>query len=126
MTRILPDTNPNFSLPFFDDVTRLEICDSMDRWSTWSGFHHFRRLSHILLPVYDDFGVPFFTRDAVWVVKDLLAHCETLQVCVLRHHSTIDILFWAEEALDLLKRIEDARLVFILTPVDKPSDWWAV
>ncbi|KIM72746.1 hypothetical protein PILCRDRAFT_829585 [Piloderma croceum F 1598] len=124
LTHILP-TNSRFSLPFFDNVTHLEISDLMDHWSTWSGFHHLRRLSHILLPVYDDFGTPFFTPDAVWVVKDLLAHCETLQVCVLCHRSTTDILCGLEEALDPLECIEDTRLVFILMPMDKRSDWRA-
>ncbi|KIM74483.1 hypothetical protein PILCRDRAFT_702990 [Piloderma croceum F 1598] len=125
LTRILPDTNPNFSLPFFNNVTHLQISDSMDRWATWSGFHHLRRLSHILLPASDDFGVSFFTPGALRVVKDILSHCESLQVCVLRHGNTTDFWYRPGEALDLFEGTEDARVVFILTPVEKRSDWQA-
>jgi hypothetical protein len=95
----------------------------MTHWGAPKKSHHLRRLSHILLPVYDDFGVPFFTPGALRVVRNLLSHCENLQVCVLRHGgNTTDFWYRSGEALDPLEDTEDARLVFILTPVDKRSD----
>jgi hypothetical protein len=119
LPRKFPNTNPTSSLPFFDNVTHLEISDSMDYWGTQSGFHHLRRLSHILLPVQYYY---YATSDAVRVVKDLLSHCETLQVCVISHNGTTDD-WYRPEALEPLERIDDARLVFILTPLDSRSDW---
>jgi hypothetical protein len=126
--RKYPYTNPHFSLPFFDNVTHLEICDYVGSWVTWSGFHHLRRLSHILLPVGD--GVPRYPPSnsvlsnavlGVRVVMDLLSHCESLQVCALSRCS-IDTSRYRAEALDPFEHIKDARLVFICVPRNR-SDW---
>jgi hypothetical protein len=70
---------PNFSLPFFDNVTHLRILDSVSNWSAWTGIHLLPRLSHIRLHMDNVYG----TQRPAQVVSDLLIHCKTLQVCMI-------------------------------------------
>jgi len=115
LTNLLGTLQPNFSLPFFDNVTHLEITDPTE-WTTWSGIHRLPRLSHILFHVEANFTAVAATSDAVQVVNDLLFHCKTLQVCVISHDDM-------DSALNALELIDDVRLVFILTPDDIALDW---
>jgi hypothetical protein len=74
-------------------------------------------LSHLLL----DWVLKLVVPGAVDAVKSLLSHCETLQVCVIRHDQTLDGVTYP--TLDELELIEDDRLVFILRDADPALDW---
>src|SRR6202167_1435732 len=69
LTNLLGTPRPKFSLPFFDNVTHLEITDSTE-WTTWSGIHLLPRLSHLLLHVEHHFEAVTVISNAVQVVSD--------------------------------------------------------
>jgi hypothetical protein len=121
LTNLLGTPRPKFSLPFFDNVTHLEITDSTE-WTTWSGIHLLPRLSHLLLHVKRHFKAVTVTSTAVQIVSDVLSHCGTLQVCVIRRDNS-NQRGLRYPALDELELINDDRLVFILKNEDPRLDW---
>jgi hypothetical protein len=125
LTNLLGTSHPNFSLPFFDNLTHLEISD-FDEWSTWSGIHRLPCLSHILLPVSNYARMKAVPSDAEQMVNDLLSHCGTLQVCVIRYERSDypDHELWYP-TLAAVELIEDVRLVFVLDQQNPNLDWHA-
>jgi hypothetical protein len=67
---LLGTPEPNFSLPFFDNVTHMDITDWTEEWSTWSGLHRLPHLSHLLLQVGSN-PVTIFSPKAMQVVSDV-------------------------------------------------------
>jgi hypothetical protein len=111
LRNLLGTLQPNFSLPFFDNVTHLHIKDPEYVWGDWTGIHLLPRLSHI------HFGVYYRgSSRSAQVVSDLLNHCETLQVCVIRHHEN-------QPLLDAFQLLKDDRLVFIFNQNSDHFGW---
>lgn len=102
LTNLLGTLDPNFSLPFFDNVTHLHILDP--NCSAWTGIHLLPRLSHIHLCMHN-------IHRPVQVVSDLLGHCKTLQVCVICLEPTRKLRSSLETIR--LQVPKDDRLVFI-------------
>lgn len=117
LTNLFDTQQPNFSLPFFDNVTHLEITDLFE-WTAWSGIHRLPHLSHILLHVAEYYWTETMRTNAVQVVNDLLSQCGTLRVCVISHDDV-------DPVVDTFESIEDARLVFVSEPIVIDLDWHA-
>jgi hypothetical protein len=121
LKNLLGTVKPNFSLPFFDNVTHLDITDSTE-WTTWSGIHCLPHLSHIMFRIDHHFGKMAVVSEAVQVVEDVLSQCETLQVCVIRYDSS-DGRGRRYSSLDPFEFFKDPRLVYIINPRVVNLDW---
>jgi hypothetical protein len=123
LKNLLGTPMPNFSHPFFDRLSHLQITDSTE-WTSWPGIHHLPCLTHV---AFDMSGIYFggvweVHFEGVQAVRDLLSHRTTLQVCVIRHDFVIE--GWPHSpTLDALEFIGDPRLVFVLRRKDVTLDW---
>jgi hypothetical protein len=79
------------------------------------GIHHLPRLSHLII----DWDGDTSDNSAMKIAADVLSHCTTLQVCVIRSvHPKRQP--WLGKTLHAN---EDNRLVFIIGDADWRSDW---
>ena len=113
LTNLIGTRLVNFSLPFFHNVTHL-VLGTHDCGSS-PGVHHLPRLSHFLV----DWDGDTSDDSAMTIATDVLSHCTTLQVCVIRSvHPRRQP--WLDKTLHA---IVDDRLVFIIGDADWRSDW---
>lgn len=104
---LLNPGSPDFSLPFFSQVTHLRIMDR--EWTFWANFHLLARLTHlhVYLPrtASSDASVKEMATSAV---KNILTKCLQLRVCVLamRHYDVY------------LENINDLRVVYTIEILD--------
>jgi hypothetical protein len=110
----LSTPQPDFSLPFFDNVTHLVIVRAP---KNWTAIRALPRLSHFLIDWIK--GYPMLDScDLLKVAVDVLSHCRTLKVCAIRYADGCG------PNLDAtLRELQDGRLVFIIAVDDWLSDW---
>jgi hypothetical protein len=112
---LLSTVKPDFSLPFFDNMTHIEITDGIE-WECWSGIHRIPRLSHILFDMYGyrDRNLP----NVFQAVANVLHGCGTLQVCVIRLSSNS-----LHQVAAAARVTNDYRMVFIMPSNSLDLDW---
>jgi hypothetical protein len=105
---------PDFSLPFFDNVTHLVISQAP---KNWTAIRALPRLSHFLVDWINKYVMPD-NCDLLQIAADLLSHCKTLKVCAIRH-----VAGRGPNMDEPLTELQDGRLVFIIAVIDWLPDW---
>jgi hypothetical protein len=111
---VLCSPEPQFQLPFFENITHLAIVNRWEEWTAWSRFHLLPSLTHASF----DFRVGPQSLDEAkasmisHAVDDVLASCTHLRVCVL-------LLLFDHKPIRTVQAImkhmikADSRLVFL-------------
>ncbi|KIM82430.1 hypothetical protein PILCRDRAFT_820270 [Piloderma croceum F 1598] len=111
LMNLLGATQPDFSLPFFDNVTHLVISQAPKNCIAIRALPH---LSHFLIDWIDKNVMPDDC-NLLKVAADLLSHSETLKVCAIRYvDANVDT---------VLPELQDGRLVFIIAVIDWFPHW---
>ena len=114
------DEQPDFSHPFFSDVTHLEFVDRWSSWTSWSRFEFLPHLTHLAVDVayYSD------GEDALISLRlrQILTSCHSLLVCLVLVPDD-DAMINVSNALTR-NRIDDLRLVILSDP-DAVENWEA-
>lgn len=125
LNNLLHPGQPNFSEPFFSQITHLAIVDQ-DVFG-WSGFELIPCLTHIR------FDIPPCPAQNVLdaagrTVRQIFEKCAQIQVCILEFgRSTYDRRDQeAPQPSWYLEGVEDERLVYILQGIDFDRDWAAL
>ncbi|KAG1751369.1 uncharacterized protein EDB91DRAFT_1045319 [Suillus paluster] len=111
---------PDFALPFYQEVTHLELHDTWGQLMTWApNFAMLPQLTHLALV----FGFPFSCGSIVnYVLNAILANCSKLKVCVLRCMLSEDELRFGQGAA-IAQSITDPRVVVV--PWRRSQTRWA-
>ncbi|KAG2135422.1 hypothetical protein DEU56DRAFT_858210 [Suillus clintonianus] len=101
---------PNFALPFYQELTHMELHDTWGQLMTWApNFAMLPHLTHLALV----FGSPFSCGSvASYGLNAILANCSKLKVCVLRCMLSEDELRFGQDAV-IANSIVDPRVVVV-------------
>ncbi|KAG1752784.1 hypothetical protein EDB19DRAFT_1669710 [Suillus lakei] len=101
---------PDFALPFYQELTHLELHDTWGQLMTWApSFAMLTQLTHLALV----FGSPFSCGSiASYGLSTILINCSKLKVCVLRCMLSEDELRFGQDAA-ISNSIVDPRVVVV-------------
>lgn len=101
---------PDFSLPFYQELTHLELHDTWGQLMSWApSFAMLPELTHLAFA----FGSPFSCGSiASYGLSAILANCTKLKVCVLRCVLSEDELRFGQDAA-IAHSIVDPRVVVV-------------
>ncbi|KAG2043287.1 hypothetical protein BDR03DRAFT_1053002 [Suillus americanus] len=101
---------PNFALPFYQELTHLELHDTWGQLMAWApNFAMLPQLTHLAFV----FGSPFSSGNiASYALSAILVNCSKLKVCVLRCILSEDELRFGQDAA-IAKSIADPRVVVV-------------
>ncbi|KAJ6629822.1 hypothetical protein B0H10DRAFT_1985480 [Mycena sp. CBHHK59/15] len=106
---VLHSPDPQFWLPFFNNITHLTVVNTWQDWTTWPGFG-LPSLTHLSLDVA--FGARVLGGGDILsiarAVDAILTNCAYIQVCALR----VDQPAESPTVATMLDCLADARVVF--------------
>lgn len=82
---LLNPGQPNFSSPFFSQITHLKILDSS--WYHWSGFDQLPHLTHVSVPPFSfrkEIKTDHFTDVVTIGITRILSQCQSLRVLLIQ------------------------------------------
>jgi len=110
---------PDFSLPFYQELTHLELHDTWGQLISWApNFSMLLQLTHLALV----FGFPFSCGSiSSYGLSTILANCIKLEVCVLRYMINEELRFGQD--LAIANSFADPRVVVV--PWRRSKARWA-
>lgn len=117
----IPNRYPDFSMPFFSQLTHLEILDPTDTWRSWKGLELLPCLTH--LSFEDDFIDIFDPRKGInMLIYTMLKECRTLQVILFILYDQRYNMRTRRE-LEAIMACRDPRCVVLPPPVHYLANW---